>query len=72
MGYAAQAKGTYVAPNPIKKAPAQALPMLVIYRRWIDAEQLGIAADRSVLLGPIASMQTIQRDFEMLLVPELS
>ncbi|MDO9568907.1 MAG: hypothetical protein Q7J58_05935 [Hydrogenophaga sp.] len=70
MGIAAPAMGTYVAPNPIKKAPAQALPMLMIYRRWIDAEQLAIAADRSALVGPIASMQTIRRDVEMLQVPE--
>ena len=70
MGNAAPAKGAYVAPNPIKKAPTQALPMLVIYRRWIDPEQLAIAADRSSLPGPIASMQTIQREVEMLQVPE--
>lgn len=70
VGNAAPAKGAHIAPNPIKKAPTQALPMLVIYRRWIDAEQLAIAADRSSLLGPIASMQTIQREVEMLQVPE--
>ena len=70
MGNAGPATGTYATPNPIKKAPKEALEMLVIYRRWVDAEQLAIAVDRIALDGPVASMQAIQREIEMIQVPE--
>lgn len=70
MGPAAPVKGTYAAPNPIKKAPPEALAMLVLYRRWVDAEQLAIAVDRPALVGPIASMQTIQREIEVIQIPK--
>lgn len=57
-------------PNPWTKSPKQAHQMMSIYRRWIDAERLAIASDRAALTGPIAAMQAIQREIEILRVPE--
>lgn len=59
-----------VVPNPWSKSPKQAQQLMSIYRRWIDAEKLAIASNRLALTTPIASLQAIQREIEVLRVPE--
>lgn len=51
--------------GPLKlKGPAQAKPLLELYRRWTDAEQLALSTSRIALSGPIATLQAIQREAE--------
>lgn len=52
------------------KGPAQAKPLLDLYRRWADAERLALATSRIALSGPIAAMQAIQREAESLSGPD--
>jgi hypothetical protein len=51
------------------KGPAQAKPLLDLYRRWADAEKLALATGRIALSGPIATMQAIQREAEAMTSP---
>lgn len=53
-------------PNEKLQGPSQAAPMLKLYRRWIDAERLALSTGRIALSGPVASLQTLQREIESL------
>ena len=59
-----------VQPNMSLKAPAEAAPLLDLYRRWADAEKLAFATMRIALPGPIASLQAIKREGDAVAAPE--
>ena len=58
-----------VNPDLHLKGPAQARPLLDLYRRWADAERLALSTGRIALSGPIAAMQAIQREAEIITSP---
>lgn len=62
-------RGKNVEANPNLEGPAQAKPLLDLYRRWSDAEKLALSTGRIALSGPIASMQAIQREAEAMSPP---
>lgn len=58
-----------IDPDENLKGPAQAKPLLDLYRRWADAEKLALATGRIALSGPISAMQAIQREAEAMSSP---
>lgn len=58
-----------VDPNSNMAGPAEAGQLLAIYRRWVDAERLASATGRIALSGPVATMQAVQREAEIVTVP---
>jgi hypothetical protein len=46
------------------KGPAQAAPLLALYRRWADAEKLALSTSRIALAQPVAALQSLQREIE--------
>ena len=59
-----------VDPNGNLQGPEEATPMLAVYRRWVDAERLASSTARIALAGPVATMQSVQREAEALTVPQ--
>lgn len=53
-----------INPNANLQGPAEAAPLLAIYRRWVDAERLASATGRIALAGPVATMQAVQLEAE--------
>ena len=62
-------RGASAEPDSHLSGPAQAKPLLDLYRRWADAEKLALATGRIALSGPIAAMQAIQREAEAMSSP---
>lgn len=65
--------GSYVAtgrrevqPDRALAGPPQAAQLIDLYRRWIDAERLALATARVSLAGPVAALQSLQREAEAL------
>lgn len=58
-----------INPDLTLTGPAQAKPLLDLYRRWADAERLALATGRIALSGPVAAMQAIQREAEAMTSP---
>ncbi|MBB4845002.1 hypothetical protein HNP55_003548 [Paucibacter oligotrophus] len=59
-----------VAPNLKLAGPAQAKGLLDLYRRWADADRLARTTGRIALAGPVANLQSLQREAEAVVVPE--
>lgn len=57
-------------PNLSLKGPDGSEPLLNLYRRWADAERLAMTSSRIALAGPAANMQAIQREVEVIKVPQ--
>ncbi len=58
-----------VDPNTKITGPQEAGALLGIYRRWADAERLASSTARVSLAGPVATMQAVQREAEVAVVP---
>lgn len=58
-----------VVANADLQGPEQAEPLLAIYRRWVDAERLATSTARVALAGPVATMQAVHRDAQVVRVP---
>jgi hypothetical protein len=59
-----------VTPNLKLTGPPGSEPLLGLYRRWADAERLALSTGRIALGGPAANLQALQREVEVLKVPE--
>ncbi|MBS0476268.1 MAG: hypothetical protein JSR28_14135 [Proteobacteria bacterium] len=58
-----------VEPNTQLEGPAEAAPLLDMYRRWADAERLALATGRIALAGPAATLQALLREVQAMKPP---
>lgn len=59
-----------VTPDANIQAPAEAKPLLALYRRWIDIDTLARSTARIALAGPVGKMQDLLREAQATKVDE--